>query len=151
MEFSCSQSGVSMNAITFVVIAALAAGSYNVLQRIAAPGIDQAFGALLIALVATAVSLAVLALTRGHRPLYTDPSIFLLIALIGVAAFSVDYFLLQAYSRGLSLSVGSPIFVGISIATATIAGFAIGESMALVKLVGIGLITLGAIVLSVFG
>ena len=140
-----------MNAIMFVMIAALAAGLYSVLQRIAAPGIDQALGALVIALVAAAISFAVLMATRDHRSFEFAPSIIALVALTGVAAFSVDYFSLQAYSRGLSLSVGSPIFIGMSIATASLAGFFIGESVTLTKLLGIGLVVVGAVVLTVFG
>ena len=139
-----------MNAIGFIFVAAFAAGAYSIFQRIAAPGIHQAFGALLIALIAAILSFAVLLLTRGGRPLYAEQSVFLYIALIGAAAFAVDYFSLQAYSRGLSISVGGPIFIGVGIATASLAGFVMGESVTIAKLTGILLVVIGAIVLSMF-
>jgi bacterial/archaeal transporter family protein len=140
-----------MNAIIFAVIAALAAGLYSVLQRVTAPHVNQAFGALVISLMAAAISLAVLLATRDGRPLYADPGIFWWLALVGLAAFSVDYFSLHAYSRALPLSVGSPIFIGGSIMTATLAGLAMGESATLAKFLGIVLVIAGALVLSVFG
>jgi multidrug transporter EmrE-like cation transporter len=68
--------------------------------------------------------------------------------LIGIAAFSIDYFSLQAYSRGLSVSIGSPIFIGVSIMTASLAGFALGEAVTLMKLLGIGLIVVGAVIVT---
>ena len=139
-----------MNAIGFIFVAAFAAGAYSIFARLAAPAIHQAFGALLIALIAAALSFAVLLATRGDRPLYAEPSVFLYIGLIGAAAFAVDYFSLQAYSRGLSLSVGQPIFIGVAIASASLAGLAMGESVTLTKLAGIILVIAGAIVLTVF-
>jgi transporter family protein len=138
-----------MDAIAFAVLAALSAGSYSILQRVAAPTVNQAFGAMLISLTAALVSAVVLFWTRHNRPLYNDLSSLPWIGLIGIAAFSIDYFSLQAYSRGLSVSVGSPIFIGISIATASIAGFVMGESVTVMKLLGIGLIVLGTVIVSV--
>jgi bacterial/archaeal transporter family protein len=137
-----------MDAVAFAIIAALAAGTYSVLQRVAAPGFNQAFGALAISLTAALVSAIVLVCTRGNRPLYSDASMLPWIGLIGIAAFSIDYFSLQAYSRGLSVSIGSPIFIGISIVTASLAGFALGEAVTLMKLLGIGLIVLGAVIVT---
>jgi hypothetical protein len=45
-----------MDAIAFAIIAALRGGAYSVLQRVAAPAFNQAFGALLISLTAALVS-----------------------------------------------------------------------------------------------
>jgi transporter family protein len=137
-----------MDAVAFAIIAALAGGSYSILQRIAAPSFNQAFGALLISLTAALVSAIVLLCIRDNRPLYTDAAMLPWIGLIGIAAFSIDYFSLQAYSRGLSVSVGSPIFIGVSIVTASLAGFALGEAVTLMKLLGIGLIVAGAVIVT---
>jgi drug/metabolite transporter (DMT)-like permease len=138
-----------MDAIAFAIIAALAAGAYSVLQRVAAPAFNQAFGALAISLTAAFVSAIVLLCTRDNRPFYSEAGMLPWIGLIGIAAFSIDYFSLQAYSRGLSVSIGSPIFIGVSIMTASLAGFALGEAVTLMKLLGIGLIVLGAVIVSV--
>jgi bacterial/archaeal transporter family protein len=137
-----------MDAIAFALIAALAAGAYSILQRVAAPAFNQTFGALVISLTAAFVSAIVLICTRDGRALYTDVSMLPWIGLVGIAAFSIDYFSLQAYSRGLSVSIGSPIFIGISIMTASLAGFALGEAVTLMKLLGIGLIVLGAVIVT---
>jgi transporter family protein len=137
-----------MDAIAFALIAALAAGAYSILQRVAAPAFNQAFGALVISLTAAFVSAIVLICTRDGRALYTDVSMLPWIGLVGIAAFSIDYFSLQAYSRGLSVSIGSPIFIGISIMTASLAGFTLGEAVTLMKLLGIGLIVLGAVIVT---
>ncbi|MBV8851637.1 MAG: EamA family transporter [Methylobacteriaceae bacterium] len=137
-----------MDAIAFALIAALAGGAYSVLQRIAAPGIHQAFGALLISLTAALVSAIALICIRDQNPLYSDVRVLPWLGLIGAAAFSIDYFSLLAYSRGLSVSVGSPIFIGVSIVTASLAGFALGEAVTLMKLLGIGLIVLGAVIVT---
>jgi transporter family protein len=137
-----------MDAVAFAIIAALGGGTYSILQRIAAPAFNQAFGALLISLTAALVSAIVLLCTRDNRPLYSDVSMIPWIGLIGIAAFSIDYFSLQAYSRGLPVSVGSPIFIGVSIITASLAGFALGEAVTLMKLLGIGLIVTGAVIVT---
>jgi multidrug transporter EmrE-like cation transporter len=101
-----------------------------------------------ISLTAAFVSAIVLICTRDGRALYTDVSMLPWIGLVGIAAFSIDYFSLQAYSRGLSVSIGSPIFIGISIMTASLAAFALGEAVTLMKLLGIGLIVLGAVIVT---
>jgi uncharacterized membrane protein len=53
-----------MNAIAYAVVAALAAELYGLFQRMAAPDVNQAFGALLISIVAGAVAALVLFATR---------------------------------------------------------------------------------------
>ena len=139
---------MNRDAIAFALIAAFAGGAYSILQRIAASGLNQAFGALLISLTAAFVSAIVLVCTRDGRPLYSDASLLPWLGLVGIAAFSIDYFSLQAYSRGLAVSVGSPIFIGVSIMTASLVGFTMGESVTSMKLLGIGLIVLGAVIVS---
>ena len=41
-------------------------------------------------------------------------------------AFGIDFFALQAYSKGLPLTVGGPIIIGGSIAVAVSIGFVLG-------------------------
>ena len=139
---------MNTEAIAFALIAAFAGGAYSILQRVTAAAFNQAFGALAISLTAAFVSAIVLVCTRDSRPLYTDASMLPWIVLIGIAAFSIDYFSLQAYSRGLSVSIGSPLFIGVSIMTASLAGFAMGEAVTSMKLLGIGFIVLGAVIVS---
>jgi transporter family protein len=140
-----------MNAIAYAVIAALAAGLYGFFQRMAAPYINQAFGALLISVVAGAIAALVLFATRDARPLVAHSQALGWLALIGVAAFVIDYFSLLAYARGLPVSVGSPIFIGGSVVTATVVGLLLGENVGFAKIAGIALVVIGSVILTVFG
>jgi drug/metabolite transporter (DMT)-like permease len=65
----------------------------------------------------------------------------------GAAAFSIDYFTLQAYSRGLPISVGAPIGIAGGVATAVVIGLLLGEHLSFGKLAGIILVVIGGIVL----
>jgi bacterial/archaeal transporter family protein len=58
---------------------------------------------------------------------------------------------LKAYATGLPISIGGPIVIGGSIAVATIAGFLLGDAMTTTKVLGIGLIVVGAVILSRIG
>jgi drug/metabolite transporter (DMT)-like permease len=65
----------------------------------------------------------------------------------GAAAFSIDYFALQAYSRGLPISVGAPIGIAGGVATAAVIGLLLGEHLSFAKLAGIILAVIGGVVL----
>ena len=71
--------------------------------------------------------------------------------LAGVSAFLLDLFALQAYSKGLTISVGGPIIIGGSIAIATIAGFLMGDSITALKVFGLLLLMSGAVLLASVG
>jgi multidrug transporter EmrE-like cation transporter len=64
--------------------------------------------------------------------------------------FSVDYFRLHAYSRGLPISVGAPIGIAGGVATAVVIGLLVGEQLSLAKLAGLVLVIVGGIVLVVY-
>jgi multidrug transporter EmrE-like cation transporter len=63
-------------------------------------------------------------------------------------AFCVDYFFLQAYARGLPLSIGVPIIVCVSMGFSGIVGLWLGEHFNAAKLIGLALIGSGAVVLA---
>ena len=72
---------------------------------------NQLFGALVVSAAALTIAalFLVFQLELGKIRLFTNPVGMWFLLGAGAAAFSIDYFTLQAYSRGLPISVGAPI------------------------------------------
>ncbi len=138
-----------MSAVFYAVIAAIAAGFYSYFQRMASPSVNQLFGALLVSATALAIAALLIFLQLQRTQLVTNPVGIWFLLCAGAAAFSIDYFTLQAYSKGLPISVGAPIGIAGGIATAVVIGLLLGEQLSLAKLAGIVLVVLGGIVLVV--
>jgi drug/metabolite transporter (DMT)-like permease len=136
-----------MSAVFYAVIAAVAAGFYSYFQRLASPHVNQLFGALVVSAVALGIAAALFAFQLGKIRPFTNPAGLWCLLGAGVAAFSIDYFTLQAYSRGLPISVGAPIGIAGGVATAVVIGLLIGEQLSIAKLAGIVLVVVGGIVL----
>src|ERR1051326_4074946 len=98
-----------MSAVFYAVIAAIAAGLYSYFQRMASPNVNQLFGALVVSAAALAIAALLLAFQLGKVRLFANPTGLWFLLGAGAAAFSVNYFTLQAYSKGLPISVGAPI------------------------------------------
>ncbi len=139
-----------MSAIFYAVIAAIAAGFYSYFQRSASPSVNQLFGALLVSATALSVAALLLVFQLGKIQLFANPVGIWFLLGAGAAAFSVDYFTLQAYSKGLPISVGAPIGIAGGIATAVVIGLFLGEQISVAKMAGIVLVVLGGIVLVVY-
>jgi uncharacterized membrane protein len=139
-----------MNAILYAIIAAVAGGFWSYFQRLASPNVNQLFGALVISITAVIVAATLLLVQSRQIQLYSNPRGIWFLVLAGVAAFSVDYFTLQAYSRGLPVSIGAPIGIAGGIATAVIIGLLIGENFSLMKFAGLLLIAGGGIILALY-
>ena len=71
-----------------------------------------------------------------------------LLVLCGLCVFSVDYFSLRAYEMGMSMSVGAPTVAAGAILVPSIVGIALGEGVTLPKMLGIGLIGAGVLLLA---
>lgn len=71
----------------------------------------------------------------------------LLLVLVGVAAFSADYFALRTFASDIQLSIGGPILIGGSVALTAIIGLFMGEAITLQTMAGIIFITIGAALL----
>ena len=136
-----------MSAVFYAVIAAVATGFYSYFQRLASPHVNQLFGALVVSAAALTIAALFLVFHLGKTRLYTNPAGMWCLLAAGAAAFSIDYFTLQAYSRGLPISVGAPIGIAGGVATAVVIGLLIGEQLSVVKLAGIVLVVIGSIVL----
>jgi multidrug transporter EmrE-like cation transporter len=70
------------------------------------------------------------------------------VGLAGVCAFAIDDVALKAYAEGLPVSIGGPLIIGGSIGLATTIGLAFGESISLLKVLGISLVLIGASLLA---
>jgi len=130
--------------IIFAIIAAISFGIWTVFHQQAAGKIDYLFGAILVSLTAVVLGLIFLLPQIKTIKLYTNPKGILFAVLTGVCALAIDYFALKAYGSGLPISVAGPIIIGGSIAIAAIIGFFLGESVTLLKILGLLLIIIGS-------
>jgi len=132
-------------------MAALAFGAWTIFHQQAANRVDYLFGAIIISFTAVVLGLLLLLPRIKFTALFSNSRGILFAALAGVCALAIDYFALKAYGSGLAVSVAGPIIIGGSIAVAAITGFLFGESMTLVKLLGLILVVIGASILATFG
>ena len=94
-----------MPPITYAIIAALSFGLWTIFHKFAAPHIDRLLGAILVSLSAVVLGGIIMFFTKiKNASLVSNPKGVIFIVLAGVMALAIDYFALQAYSRGLPLS-----------------------------------------------
>ncbi len=137
-----------MTPITFAIFAALFYALWTFFHKLASPHINLVFGAILVSLTAVIFgSIFFFTRARGEQ-LITDNKGILFIVLAGISAFCLDYFVLQAYAKGLPLSIGAPVIIGGSMAIAVTIGFFIGESITTAKIIGILLTVAGGVILA---
>jgi drug/metabolite transporter (DMT)-like permease len=135
-------------ALTFALLAGVAMAAYTVVSRLASPGIHPALGAAVITGVALVVNGVVTAVlwTTGTSIAVSARSVALL-AVVGVAAACADLFVLSAYARGLPVT-SSFVIGGTSAVLVLLVGFGLlREPFSWIKLMAIGLILLGIVLL----
>lgn len=137
-----------MNPVIFAILAAASFGLWTVFHKLASPYINQIFGAILVSLTAVIFGGIIFLFNMKGIQLFTDVKGIIFIILAGIAAFFIDFLALQAYSKGLPLTIGGPIVIGGSMAVAVTIGFLLGEPLTALKILGIMLIILGGIVLA---
>ena len=137
-----------MNPMIFAVLAAGSFGLWTVFHKLASPYVNQIFGAIIVSLTAVIFGAVVFLFKARGVQLFSDPKGIFFIVLAGITAFFIDFLALQAYSRGLSLTIGGPIIIGGSMAVAVLIGFVLGEPITLLKILGIALIVAGGAVLA---
>ena len=137
--------------IIFAVLAAIAFGIWTVFHQQAADKINYLFGAILVSFTAVVLGLLFLLPKIKTTVLFSNPKGILFAVLAGVCALAIDYFALRAYGSGLSVSVAGPIIISGSIAIAAVIGFFLGESVTLMKILGLMLIIVGSGILTAFG
>ena len=134
--------------IIFAIIAAVAFGTWTVFHQQAADKINYLFGAIIVSLTAVIVGLMFLLPNIKTTNLFSNPKGILFMVLAGVCALAIDYFALKAYGSGLAISVAGPIIIGGSIVIAVLIGFFLGESITLIKIIGLSFVIIGAGILS---
>ena len=137
-----------MHPIIFAILTAISFGMWTVFHKLASPYINQLFGAILVSFTAVIFGGIVFLFNMKGIQLFSNPKGIFFIILAGVAAFFIDFLALQAYSKGLSLTIGGPIIIGGSMAVAVAIGFLLGEPITIMKVLGIALIVIGGVVLT---
>ena len=134
--------------IFFAIIAAIAFGIWTVFHQQAADKINYLVGAIIVSLTAAILGFLILLPKIKSTTLFSNPKGILFAALAGVCALAIDYFALKAYGSGLAVSVAGPIIIGGSIAIAALIGFFLGESVTLMKVLGLLFVIIGSGILA---
>lgn len=134
--------------IIFAIVAAVAFGLWTVFHNQAANHIDNLFGAILVSLTAVILGAILIVPRLQTTTLFTNPKGILFAVLAGACALAIDFFALKTYGSGLQVSIGGPIIIGGSIAVAVFIGFLLGDSVTLVKVLGLTFIIAGSALLA---
>lgn len=134
--------------IIFAVVAAIAFGIWTVSHSLAANHIHNLLGAIVISLTAVIVGTILIIPNLKETTLITNGKGIIFAVLAGIMALAIDYFVLKAYGSGLAISITGPIVIGGSIAVATLIGFFMGETLSVVKIIGLTLVIVGASLLA---
>ena len=141
---------ITVNPVTLAILAAFSFGLWTVFHKLASSYVNQIFGAILVSFTAVIFgALVFLTQTKGVK-LFTDPRGIIFIILAGICAFFIDFLALQAYSKGLPLTIGGPIIIGGSMAIAVAIGFIMGEPLNFAKIAGIMFIIVGGAILAIY-
>lgn len=136
--------------IVFAIITAIVFGLWTVFHDQASNHINSLFGAIIVSLTAVIIGAILFLPSFKSVTLYSNPKGIIFAVLAGVCALALDYFALKTYSSGVPVSIAGPIIIGGSIAVASIIGFFIGESVTLLKVVGLTMVIAGSSLLASF-
>lgn len=133
--------------IIFAVVTAFLFGLWTVFHQQASYSINSLFGAIIVSLTAAIVGGLFLFPQIKSINLYSNPKGIIFAVLAGLTALGLDYFALKTYNSGLEVTIGGPIIIGGSIAVASVIGFFLGESITLMKVLGLVLVIAGSAIL----
>lgn len=135
-------------ALAFALLAGVSMATYILFSRLAAPGIHPALGAVVITGAAFIVNaMIVLVAKAAGGALTASPRSIALLLIVGAAAACADLFTLSAYARGLR-ATSSFIIGGTSSVLVLVIGFLVlREHFTWLKLVAVGLIVAGILLL----
>jgi uncharacterized membrane protein len=135
-------------ALLFAVAAGTMSASYAICMRLGAGAISPALGALIVSAIALPFTVAVFIAMRMTAPGLTFTIRGgVLMVLAGIAAASTTVFALLAYSRGFQLS-SSPVVTATQMSVVLLVGFVgLREPLGAGRLIGLGLIALGIVLL----
>ena len=138
--------------ILLAMLAGASAATWTLCLKLGSTRVTAALGALVVTSGAFVMNTIVLLVMRGrgHEIIFDSHALWLMVV-AGVAAAGVDIFSLLAYERGLRIS-SSLIVGGTSTALVMIIGFvALHEPVTWARLLAIGLIAAGILVLQTQG
>lgn len=134
--------------MSFILIAATAAGVWSVLMSRASKLVHPIVGVGVVEGSALVVVLVLLVRQRVDLASALTPLGTALLVLSGLCVLSVDYFSLRAYEMGMELSIGAPTIAAGAILVPVVVGLILGEGLSALKLVGVGLIGAGVLLLT---
>ena len=134
--------------IIYAILGAFVFGLWTVFHQQAANLINNLFGAIVVSFTAVILGLVLFLPQLKSITLYTNPKGIMFAVLAGVCALGIDYFALKSYGSGLQISVAGPIIIGGSVAVASTIGFFLGDSVTLPKILGLGLVIIGSVLLA---
>lgn len=138
------------SSLFFALLVALAASLYQVCQRFAA-GVNSYVVAIVVSAVAILFALLV-GISTGRVSIaefHLSKTLWLFLLLIGLSAFSIDFFSSKAYIAGGSVSTIGPIITsGVILLTGLFGIIFFKEPLTLMKLVGFGLMAGGVFLVS---
>ncbi|HSF05043.1 MAG TPA: EamA family transporter [Methylomirabilota bacterium] len=140
------------SAVLFALLAGASTATWTICLKLGSTQINAALGAMVITGVAFLVNSVAMLVMRAHgHEIVLKPEALGLLAIAGVAASGVDIFGLLAYERGLRVT-SSLIIGGTSTALVLLVGFiALQEPLTWMRLLAIGLIAAGILLLQAQG
>ncbi|HYF04738.1 MAG TPA: EamA family transporter [Patescibacteria group bacterium] len=139
-----------MNWIVTALLTAFFFGAYNFFIKVASGHIHQILGAVILQLVATLTgALVLLYLRYTNVPLKFSEQGFIYAVLAGVFVGLAEITSFIVFSKGVSISTGIPIIIGVSVIFASLLGFLfLKEPIHLQGILGIILIIAGIVLLT---
>jgi uncharacterized membrane protein len=151
-DYATKEIRVLTSAVLFAMLAGASAATWTLCLKLGSTKVTAALGAIVVTSAAFVMN-AIVLLTmraRGHEIVINSQALWLMAA-AGVAAAGVDIFSLLAYERGLRIS-SSLIVGGTSTALILVVGFvALQEPVTWARLLAIGLIAAGIVLLQTQG
>ena len=130
----------------FVILAGFSQASVEFIRRILPVGTSSLAVATIISL--SGGFLGLLALTVQGKWQGMSKSAVVLSVLAGLLVLLLDIFLVSAYSKGLKLNVGIPLFLGATLIFGFVYSSLAGEKINWMSLSGTVLILLGSVLLT---
>lgn len=132
--------------IIFVLIAGVASGLYQVMNKLIPQTVNSYLGAVLLSLSAVIFGLIVLSQNIGKAQLVSGYQGIVFAILAGVCVFFINFLAQSAYKGGLPISTGGPTIISVSLIIVAIAGIIMGEKMSFFKILGLVLIAIGSFI-----
>jgi uncharacterized membrane protein len=143
---------VNSQSFLYAALAGVSMAAYIIGMRLAAPGTHPAVGTAIITGIACVTNVAVVLVIRASgTPTPFSMTSLRFLVVVGLATAAVNLFTLLAYASGLRVT-SSFVIGGVSTALVLLVGFLIlREPFSLAKLIAIGLILAGTVMLQRIG